>query len=320
MIASSPDSRARTTRLEELAGVAHLHFVDGLDQRQVAARVHLSPSTISRMLKEAVAVGVVQITVNHPFPRDSEQEESLIRRFGVDEAWVLAEERLGIDEDADAVGALGARCIEGHLSRDSTLAVCWGHTTRKVIEKLRPMMRSGIEVVQMIGSVGTSDADIDGNALTRLAGERLGGSWTLLHAPLVVDDADFAAELVRQSAIVRVLARAAAADCALVGLGSIDPSSSALLRAGFVSESELEDARARGAVGDVCGKLIDADGRPVQSTFSDRIVGLSLRRLAQVPHVVGVAYGEEKVDIIRAALAGKHLRAIVTDYATASLL
>lgn len=318
MTTAGNSRRSRPT--EELAHVAELYYLEGMDQKQIADVIHVSNSTVSRMLHEAVQSGVVEVRIKHPFPRDAELERELLRRFGLREAWVLARNVADSADAALAFGRLGAVCVESHLAGATRFAMCWGHTIRNVVENLRPIKGASTHVIQMIGSMGSSDAVNDGVVLARLAAGQLGGGYSFLNAPLVVDDADFAHALLQQSSIARTLNEAAHADCALVGLGTMDPASSALYKAGFISDRDVEMATSAGAVGDVCGSLIDSSGAPVESALSDRIIGLPLPRLAEIRHVIGVAYGEQKVPIIRAAALGGHINVLVTDMAAAALL
>ena len=308
---------SKTDRLQDLARVAEMHFKERLDQKEIATRIHTSRSTVSRMLREAFDLGIIEVTIRHPFPRDRQLEQELIERFGLEEAWVLGRDSVATDDDRLAFGALGARCIEEQLRDGSKLAICWGRATRLVVENLQAVDGVHVHLVQMIGSMGTSNAQNDGVELARLGARRLGGTYELLNAPLVVDDAASAASLLRQSTIENVLHVAESADCALVGLGTIDPSSSAIHSAGFMTDGELEEATRLGAVGDVSGILIDAQGRSVTSSFSDRVIGLSLARLRHIKRVVGVAFGADKAHIIRAAALGGHIRILVTDRAAA---
>lgn len=308
---------SKAVRLQDLARVAEMHYKERLDQKEIANRIHTSRSTVSRMLRDAVDLGIVDVTIHHPIPRDRQFEQELIERFGLEEAWVLGRDSVTTDDDRLAFGALGARCIEEQLHDGSRLAICWGRTTRLVVENLQATNGVRVHLVQMIGSMGTSNAQNDGVELARLGARRLGGTYELLNAPLVVDDAAFAASLLRQSAIDKVLRAAESADCALVGLGTIDPSSSAIHSAGFMTDGELDEATRLGAVGDVSGILIDAQGRSVPSSFSARVIGLSLDRLRHNKRVVGVAFGADKAHIIRAAALGGHIRILVTDRAAA---
>lgn len=307
----------KAARLQDLARVADMHYKQRLDQKEIATRIHTSRSTVSRMLRDAVDLGIIEVTIRHPFPRDEELEQELIARFGLEEAWVLGRDSVTTADDRLAFGALGARCIESQLHDGSRLALCWGRATRLVVENLRPVDGVRVHLVQMIGSVGTSDTQNDGVELARLGARNMGGTYELLHAPLVVDDAAFATSLLRQSTIEKVLRVAETADCALVGLGTIDRASSAIHSAGFMTDDELDEATRLGAVGDVSGILIDADGNSVTSSFSARVIGLSLTRLRHIKRVVGVAFGVEKADIIRAAARGGHIRVLVTDRAAA---
>lgn len=308
---------SKTARLQELARVAEMHYKERLDQKEIAERIHTSRSTVSRMLREAFALGIIDVTIRHPFPRDQQLEQELIEQFGLEEAWVLGRDSVTTDDDRLAFGALGARCIEQQLHDGSRLAICWGQATRLVVENLQAVTGAHVHLVQMIGSMGTANAENDGVELARLGARRLGGTYELLNAPLVVDDAASAASLLRQSTIEKVLRVAEGADCALVGLGTIERSSSAIHSAGFMTDAELDDATRLGAVGDVSGILIDAHGRSVTSSFSARVIGLSLERLRHIRRVVGVAFGVEKAHIIRAAALGGHIRILVTDRAAA---
>lgn len=304
-------------RLQSLARVAEMYYKERLDQKEIAALVHTSPSTISRMLRDAFVLGIIDVTIRHPFPRDRQLEKELIDRFGLAEAWVLGRDSVTTDDDRLAFGALGAQCIGEQLHDGSKLAICWGRATKLVVENLHALVGVRVHLVQMIGSMGTSDSQNDGVELTRLAARRLEGTYELLNAPLVVDDAAFAKTLLRQSAIENVLRAAESADCALVGLGTIDPSTSAIRAAGFMSEEELAEASRLGAVGDLSGILIDAQGRSVTSAFSARVIGLSLGRLRHIKRVVGVAFGPEKAQVIQAAALGRHISILVTDRSAA---
>jgi deoxyribonucleoside regulator len=126
--------------------------------------------------------------------------------------------------------------------------------------------------------------------------------------------------LMRQSAISKVLDAAEVADCALVGLGAINLNSSALVAAGYLTADEVSDALKHGAVGDVSGILIDSEGREVVSEFSSRVIGLKLPRIRKIRNTVAVAFGQDKLEIIRAAALGRYIDILVTDSSTARSL
>lgn len=81
---------------------------------------------------------------------------------------------------------------------------------------------------------------------------------------------------------------------------------------------ELVELRAVGAVGEICARFFDVEGRPCNTTLDRRMVALDLRQLREVPLVVGVAYGRQKDAAILGAVRGGYVKSLVTDDATAT--
>ncbi|RXY67000.1 transcriptional regulator LsrR, partial [Klebsiella pneumoniae] len=108
-------------------------------------------------------------------------------------------------------------------------------------------------------------------------------------------------------------------DAAVVGIGAIDQRRDAtILRSGYISEGEQLMYARKGAVGDILGYFLQADGRPVEGLEIHReLLGVTLDELAQLPTIVGVAGGEEKAQAIYAALIGKRINGLVTEETTA---
>ena len=73
------------------------------------------------------------------------------------------------------------------------------------------------------------------------------------------------------------------------------------------------DALAAGVQADVCGTLIDRDGREVPSPLDDLGLTITAKQLRRIPDVVGIGGGLEKAEAIDAALRGKWINVLVTD-------
>ena len=74
------------------------------------------------------------------------------------------------------------------------------------------------------------------------------------------------------------------------------------------------------ATGDILARYFDVQGRPVESDLEDRIVGLSLEDVRQIPTVIAVAGGPSKVVPILGALRGRYVDVLITDETTAQQL
>jgi DNA-binding transcriptional regulator LsrR (DeoR family) len=73
-----------------------------------------------------------------------------------------------------------------------------------------------------------------------------------------------------------------------------------------------------GAVGDVLGTVLDAQGRPIAHPINDRVIGIGLPDLARIPNVILAAGGLHKVPIVRALLGLGLVDTFVTDELTAA--
>ena len=109
------------------------------------------------------------------------------------------------------------------------------------------------------------------------------------------------------------------ADIAIFGIGALHQST--IVREGYISRdiiTELEDA---GAAGNIALHFIDAQGRLINHPISDQIVSGDIGRTrSNARHAIGVALVDAKVPVIRAALTGCWLDALVTGLPTVNLL
>lgn len=319
MGAEPEPSRARGRRIvrdDLLAEVATLYYRDRLDQVAIARRVGVSRSTVSRLLSDALATGVVDIRIRQPLPLVDDLGRALTRRFDLRDAQVL-DVRRRPEGALERVGRLAGRYLDSILADGDVLAISWGTGVHAVAAGLERAKSRGVEVVQMLGGLGTSDAEVDGTQLALRMADVFGGRCRYLNAPLVVDDEQVASALLRQRGIRETLAAAADADVALVGIGALVPEKSALLRAGYLSLDGLENLRRLGAVGDVCGHHFDVNGAMVDSELSRRVVALNPASLRMIPRVMGVASGVAKAEALVGALRARLVNILVTDDATA---
>jgi DNA-binding transcriptional regulator LsrR (DeoR family) len=75
-----------------------------------------------------------------------------------------------------------------------------------------------------------------------------------------------------------------------------------------------------GAVGDVCLRFYDAQGRPVETELDSRVVGITREQLAAARRQMGVVGGSRKHNAIRAAVTGGLVDVLATDQETAAAL
>jgi len=112
-----------------------------------------------------------------------------------------------------------------------------------------------------------------------------------------------------------ILERAAAAPVACFGLGAID--GSVLVESGYLDEGAIVRLKAAGAVGDVLGRFVDADGRIVDAGLDARTIGLAPAALREKTVAIGISAGPLKHAILKACVTAGYVNVIVTDEGSA---
>lgn len=299
-----------------IAEVATLYYRARLDQEEIASRLGVSRSTVSRMLSEALDSGIVEIRIRRSLPMADDVQRELMARLGLRDALVL-DSRGRQDDLLGRVGRLAARYLDGTLAEGDVLAISWGTALRAVVDEMDPKRARNVEVIQMLGGAGSGDPAVDGTELARRLAELLGGRCRFLNAPLVVDAPEVATALLRQREVHDTLAAAAHADIAVVGVGAFMPEVSSLLRAGYLTKAQTTAIQRSGAVGDVCGHPFSVTGDLVELELTHRIVAINASALRCIPRVVGVVSGKAKTEALVGAARSGLVNVLVTDDLTA---
>lgn len=303
---------------ELLARVAFMYYEQDMTQNEIADELGLSRVKVYRLLRDSRARNVVQISIDWPIKRDAFLEEALQRAFGLTEARVL---RTSVERPMPTLrqlGHLGARCLEEMLGEISTMALCLGRTTYEVIHAVRPNLQANIQIVQAIGSMPGPREEHDSSMLARQLAQKLGGQVLYLTSPLVADTAQAAQVIRSQRNVQHTLSMAGAADIALVGIGNLAHETSGFVREGFMTDEELDQLTADGAAGDIAWRIFQANGDLYPCDFNERVIGISLEELRQIPTTIAVAAGVQKATAISGALRTGAINILCTDDRTAS--
>ena len=320
-MAFDPSSASRPVgeRLSLMTKVARLYHEQGLRQPEIATRLNVSQSRVSRLLKEAVAVGIVRTVVVSPAGAHPELEDAVRDRFGLKDV-VIAD--AGGDDEASllsTIGSAGATYLETTLRASDRIGISsWSSSLLATVDSMMPRpQRSAATIVQVIGGVGNPSVQVKATHLTERLASVTGAEPVFLTAPGLVASKVVRDSLIADPYIASVAETWKDLSVLLVGVGSLQPSALLKDSGNTVSETEMAHLRELGAVGDVCLRFFDAEGRLVESSLNDRVLGLSVDELRAVPRRIGIAGGARKVDAIRAALSGGWLDVLVTDDRTA---
>lgn len=313
-------SNGRVQGEEELvARAAWLHFVGGLTQAEVAARLGLSPTRAHRLIAKAQNSGLVQIAVKATAASCLELENKLAEAYGLGLCRVAMDLPEAECIPLRSLGAAGGEWLGQVLAQGShkAIGISHGRTIAAMVENLWQRPATDAVFVSLLGGLTRSLAANPYDVIHRLA-QKTGAESYLMPVPLFANSAEDREIMVAQSMLTEAFSRMGSVTLAIVGIGDVASTLGASLT-GEDHAGHIERLHRCGAVAEILGQFIDAEGNKISTPLDGRTMALDLEDL-RGRDVVAIAGGAEKLDPIRAALKSGLLTGLIVDEATARVL
>jgi DNA-binding transcriptional regulator LsrR (DeoR family) len=319
MMTEKPAKEMDSSRQQLLGRVAWLYYQEEHTQAEIAEKLGLSRVTVNRLLKAARESGIVEIKVHSAQSREYELAGKLCEQFGLRDAVVVPaienEQALLPVLAQAAAGVLAQRLHPGMV-----VGVGVGRTVSLIPEYLHldePL------ACRFIGLTGGLDLPANGiphnfETLSRLA-NAFGGEVTYIPAPSYVTQASVQQAFLSEGAVIQALQAASRCDLAIFSVGAAG-FTALLYQFGQITAQDLQELHQRQAAGDVLGRFFDQDGQELQIGLNQRMIGLSLEQLKQIPLKILAAGGTSKHQAIKVAAAHQLCDILVTDTSSAAWL
>lgn len=305
-------------RDELLAYVAEKYYLEELRQSDIADKINVTRSAISRMLTEARDKGIVEIVVHFPIKYSAELEDRLKGQLGLEHVSVLDFNNQPDYGDLRLkLGKAASRLLKSLIKPGDQIGVAWGTTVQATIEAFESSNIPRTRVVQLVGVLGSTRHSYSAQTLVERLADKIGGEGIYLYSPFIVENKTTASSLLDDPSVEISITRGEQSDIALLGIGTIQPDFCSLFRGNHISKTELDTIRSSGAVGDVCAIYYDISGDLAGVDFHQRRIGVSPKGLKKIPLRLGVGGSPEKAEAILGAVCGGFINALVTDNTTA---
>ncbi|MEV6986334.1 sugar-binding domain-containing protein [Sphaerisporangium sp. NPDC051017] len=317
MIASTPSP----DHLRLLVKVARMYHERGLRQPEIAALLNMSQPRVSRLLKEAADRNVVRTVVVSPDGVHSELEDALVQQYGLRDAVVVDAEGAGTDV-IPALAAATATYLDATLKGGDTIGISsWSATLLESVNVMRAKATPvAEEVVQIVGGSGSPEVQLHATRLTSRLAELTGARPVFAPSAALVGSRELRELLSKEPTVAQVMQTWSRLTLALVGIGTLEPSPLLRRSGNAITLEDQRQLQELGAVGDVCTRYFDAEGRAVEADFDDRIIGITPDQLRAVDRRIGVAGGASKLAAIRGAARGGWINILITDVDVARAL
>lgn len=309
-------------RDETLLAASSMYYLQDLKMETIANRLHMSRSSVSRLLKQARASGLVEITLRPAPSRAPGIGQRISEQFGTETYVIPVTDSATIEERVEQVAMATARMVTGWFDSDMVLGVAWGTTLGAIARHLSRKPTRGSSVVQLNGAANTRTSGVEyvGSLISRF-GDAFDAQVHLFPVPAFFDYAETRRAMWRERSVSRVLDVQRRADIALFSIGAVAGEvPSHVYSAGYLEPEDIATLESEGVVGDVCTVFLRADGTYEDLSLNERASGPTPAELRRVPRRVCAVAGDGKVIPLLAALRAGVITHLVIDEQTAKRL
>jgi len=297
-----------------------LYYLEGKTQSEVAKELFLSRPKVSRLLKKARDLQIVDITINYNNEKMEELQGEIRRTFNVPNV-VIVKTLSDKKETINEVGKAAAKELGLILHDDMTLGISWGKHVRICSSFLKKHEYSGIRVVELFGAISYDMDKLDMLSIGRSISSKVGGRLYPLPSPIYINDANARKAIMETPLIKNTLTMIEECDLILSGIGAVDSETSTFQTLwDNYDESDIKQQVIRhGGIGFILAHFFDQHGEFLDIPANDNVIGIRTETIKE-KKIFAIAAGEKKAKAIFAALRGGLVHTIVSDEDTLRLV
>jgi deoxyribonucleoside regulator len=292
--------------------VAKLYYMDKIPQMELAKIYKVSIATISRALKEAEELKIIEIKVNDKAGYIKKLADNIEKKYNLQKVILTYVPYNNEALIKKIIGKSAAVFIAELVEDNTSVGLAWGSTIFEMVKHLEPRKFQNLRVIDLIGSIGKIYSDINASELAKIFGKKLNANVYFLNSLAIVKSKETRDCLLKEDEIKDLLMMAKKLDIAIVSIGSINFDSS-LIKGLKISNSFFNDIKIKGAVGDICLRFFDDKGETIKTDFDDRMIGISLEDFRKIKTRVCISGGLEKLSGIKAAISNGLINILITD-------
>jgi len=303
-----------------LSEIAYMYYIENMSQDEIANRVFISRSRISRLLEEARQRGLVEFKIKFVGNRNYQLETFLIETMGLKDARVYNDIGHSQEETFEGVCHCAAEYIRPRLHPHMKIGVTHSTLLANIVRELtadapcpKPL---DLNLVQLIGNHVSPPIGYSANDIMCKMVAYFGGCMNLLNVPIYIANTTLLSELSHEPMIASTLSIAKQIDMAIIGVKAIDSTDQMkkqVIWAGYLSDQELDRLIEIGTCGHILGRAIDINGNLIRHPINHSIMGLSPSDLSKVENSICVATGKDRGRVLHGAIKGKYINVLVTD-------
>ncbi len=295
------------------------YYIDNMTQLEIARKLNISRIKVIRYINYAKENGLVEIKLNIPLKESFELEHAIEKRFALKECRITP----SFNDKNDIFKYAGMELSEiltRLLKKDMCVGVSWSQTFRNVLEYVDYDKNIPVKVVPIIGGLELDEANTNSNIIAHIFAEKIGGINFTINIPAVFDTGEAKSIMENESHTHKLKKLAEKIGLVITGIGDMGVGGTAF-KSGYFTMDERNYLSSIGVKAIINLNFIDANGKKLETLIDNRIIKiLPLEKFVDLEHVIGIAFGKNKVSPLKAALNGKIIKYLITDESTAKRL
>jgi len=301
---------------------AYLYYLEEKSQSEIAAMLNISVPTVSRLIKRAVKDKLVEFVIRDPYIECIKLEEQIKQAFDLKDVIIAPSPHLKDENKVEStenrkklVALEGARYIQRIITENDVLGISWGKTMYHLIHYLNPCQKVNAAFVTLHGSVSSIESELDVRTLVSRIAMTFGGKNYSLLMEGLMSNAEIVNSIKQEKNVKRVFEIFDRITISVCGIGSFYPQvESALSKSEYLCGSELAKLKNKNVAADLALRFIDLDGNECDTDLKDRTLSIDLDKFKKIKTKITVAAGQSKAHAVLAALKGKLVDVLITDY------
>lgn len=299
-----------------LVDLAQDYYLKHLNLGEIAKKYNISRYKISKYLNEAVEKKIVTINISSPFSRSPDLENRLQRAFPNPNFYVLKNTE-DIAHANDRFFSFAAKYLQDLIDGKKIIGLTWGDTIYHVIDSFQTTAKENMVFTQFIGENAKHNSLAGSMRMVQKVATRYNGKYLTIDAPLYITNKEVRRLLALEPAIQPTLATAQQLDLIFSSVGTIDSINS--IDAWNNSKNILfPDVNPNSIAALVYGRPIDKNGNLLVDSEHDKVFGISLKKVMEVPTRVAIVNDKFKSSALNAALNGDYFTDIILNEPTAN--
>jgi len=301
-----------------LIKVANMYYIENMKQSDIAAKLGINRTTVSKYLKRAMDAGIVKISIVD----DSYAylEAALERKFNLKEVYIVSSSP-DSDDVKNNMGKAGLAFLKRIIAVNKTVGFAWGSAIgalarQSALEHCSPV---AVDFVPLVGGPENIDSEFHVNTICYKVAQAFAANSHYLYAPAITKTPEIREAIIQDVNYANIVEYWNHLNIAFVGIGAPVKSSN-LVWAGAFGKESIDSLAKAGIVGEICSIFYDINGLVVKTDFTDKIIAIGLDKLRKLEYSIGIAASKEKVPAIYGALKGQIINVLISDEETAKLL